>query len=79
MIIPLRVCCKGFELSSKVVLTLVRSVYDVAWQGIPALTRKGPDYTPGSTRTYSAPTTVGNLTFTEMVRSSTCFQRHFHD
>ena len=46
-------------------------VYDLTWQGVTNLTRDGPDRTVGSTRTYSAATGGGTLTFTEKVHSFT--------
>jgi hypothetical protein len=53
-------------------------VYDIAWQGITNLTRNGPDYTVGATRTFTSKTAVGTLTFIEKVRFSTipCLSAH---
>jgi hypothetical protein len=67
----LHVCINPSMILFQAVAHTGSPVYDIAWQGITNLTRNGPDKTVGATRTYRAPTSVGTLTFTEKVRSST--------
>lgn len=50
-------------------------VTDIRWLGITNLTSNGPDGTIGATRAFSGPTSVGTLTFTEKVRSSSTLLR----
>lgn len=56
---------------SQAVAHTTSPVYDLGWQGVTNLTRSGPDKTVGSSRIFTAPTSVGTLTFSEKVRSPT--------
>ncbi|MCJ1348075.1 hypothetical protein MMC31_006306 [Peltigera leucophlebia] len=55
--------------NAKVFNTYTSSFYDLGWQGVTNLTRSGPDKTVGSSRIFTAPTSVGTLTFSEKLDS----------